>query len=123
MTNSQMRVAVCGVVLFGLFTTWESAAAVDDAKRVIPGELIVDHPTLINLGFEWPIQGDDNRNAEVDVSYRKRGEAQWKVGLPLLRLQANESIKARVCSTSSLRTCSLEAFSTWSPIPTMKLVL
>jgi len=53
---------------------------------VQPGELIIDHPTLINLGFEWLIQGDDNRNAGVEVSYRKQGETQWKPGLPLLRL-------------------------------------
>ena len=30
---------------------------------------------------------DDNRNAHVDVSYRKQGETQWKLGMPLLRLQ------------------------------------
>jgi hypothetical protein len=24
--------------------------------KVTPGELVVDHPTLINLGFEWVIQ-------------------------------------------------------------------
>ena len=48
--------------------------------------MIVDHPTLINLGFEWVIEGDDNRNAQVEVSYRKQGETQWKQGLPLLRL-------------------------------------
>jgi hypothetical protein len=41
---------------------------------------------LINLGFEWLIQGNDNHNAEVEVSYRKQGETQWKRGLPLLRL-------------------------------------
>src|SRR5947209_6256032 len=41
--------------------------------KVQPGEFVVDHPTLINLGFEWVIQGDDNRNANVDVSYRKQG--------------------------------------------------
>ena len=51
-----------------------------------PGELIVDHPTLINLGFEWPIQGDENHNAKVDVSYRKEGTTEWKQALPLLRL-------------------------------------
>jgi hypothetical protein len=55
--------------------------------KVKPGEFVVDHPTLINLGFEWIIQGDDNRNANVDVSYRKQGETVWKQGLPLLRLQ------------------------------------
>jgi hypothetical protein len=55
--------------------------------KVKPGELVIDHPTLVNLGFEWVIQGDDNRNANVDVSYRKQGETVWKQGLPLLRLQ------------------------------------
>ncbi|HMJ85840.1 MAG TPA: hypothetical protein VK504_21810 [Vicinamibacterales bacterium] len=54
--------------------------------KVKPGELVIDHPTLINLGFEWVIQGDDNRNANVEVSYRKQGETVWKQGLPLLRL-------------------------------------
>lgn len=54
--------------------------------KVKPGEFVVDHPTLINLGFEWVIQGDDNRNANVAVSYRKQGETAWKQGLPLLRL-------------------------------------
>ena len=55
--------------------------------KVQPGEFVVDHPTLINLGFEWVIQGDDNRNAQVEVSYRKQGATAWTQGLPLLRLQ------------------------------------
>ena len=63
------------------------AGAAESGVKVKPGELIIDHPTLINLGFEWLIQGDDNRNAQVEVSYRKQGETQWKQGLPLLRLQ------------------------------------
>jgi len=54
---------------------------------VRPGEFLVDPPTLINLGFEWFIDGDDNRNARVDVSYRKRGDAQWRTAQPMLRLQ------------------------------------
>ena len=28
-----------------------------------PIEFLIDPPTLINLGFEWFIQGDENRNA------------------------------------------------------------
>ena len=56
-------------------------------QKVKPGEFVIDHPTLINLGFEWLIQGDDNRNAQVEVSYRKQGDTAWKQGLPLLRLQ------------------------------------
>ena len=59
--------------------------------RVTPGDLVVDPPTLINLGFEWLIEGDANRNASVAVSYRKAGETAWKNGMPLLRLQ-NERV-------------------------------
>jgi hypothetical protein len=55
--------------------------------NTVPGEFIVDPPTLLSLGFAWTIQGDDNRNARVDVTYRKRGEQQWRTGLPMLRLQ------------------------------------
>jgi hypothetical protein len=56
-------------------------------NRVKPGELVIDPPTLINLGFEWLIEGDDNRSASVEVTYRKQGKSEWKKGLPLLRLQ------------------------------------
>src|SRR5215212_7622567 len=62
-------------------------AATAAAPSVTAGEFIVDPPTLINLGFEWFIQGDDNRNASVAVTYRKKGDTAWKNGLPLLRLQ------------------------------------
>src|SRR5262249_57846094 len=67
------------------------AAAVSAVEnKVRPGDLITDPPTLINLGFEWLIQGDDNRNASVAVSYRKEGESAWKQGLPLMRLHGEE---------------------------------
>jgi len=48
---------------------------------------VIDPPTLINLGFEWLIEGDDNRNATVEVSYRRSGDLNWRQALPLLRLQ------------------------------------
>src|SRR5215475_11476543 len=64
-----------------------SAAPAGGEIRVKVGEFVIDPPTLINLGFEWVIEGDDNRNAKVEVSYRKQGEAQWKQALPLMRLQ------------------------------------
>jgi hypothetical protein len=56
------------------------------ANAVVPGELVIEPPTLINLGFEWFIQGDPNRNATVDVAFRKKGESAWKQALPMLRL-------------------------------------
>ena len=70
-------------------TSVESAQQ-NPVKAATSGEFIVDPPTLINLGFEWRIEGDDNRNAAVAVSYRKKGETQWKEALPLLRLQREE---------------------------------
>ncbi|MEO8129818.1 MAG: hypothetical protein ABI822_22140 [Bryobacteraceae bacterium] len=72
------------------FLVCASAAAAESVLKVKPGELFIEHPTLINLGFEWPIEGDDNRNAQVEVSYRKQGTAAWKQGLPLLRLQGEK---------------------------------
>ena len=55
--------------------------------KVTAGEFLVEPPTLINLGFEWQISDDDNRNASVEVRYRKKGSQEWKPALPLLRLQ------------------------------------
>ncbi|MET0292532.1 MAG: hypothetical protein ABW136_09230, partial [Steroidobacteraceae bacterium] len=54
------------------------------------GELWVEPPTLIALGFEWSIEGDDNRNARVALEYRKKGSEAWRRGLDLLRLQGEE---------------------------------
>jgi hypothetical protein len=64
-----------------------TAAAPPSANAVTPGELVVEPATLINLGFEWWIEGDDNRNAHVAVSFRERGATDWREALPLLRLQ------------------------------------
>ena len=63
------------------------AAAPANENGVTAGDFLIDPPTLINLGFEWFIQGDENRNAAVAVSYRKKGESVWKDALPLLRLK------------------------------------
>ncbi len=53
----------------------------------VAGAFLVEPPTLVSLGFEWQITGDDNRNAHVDVTYRKKGDPAWRKGLPLLRQQ------------------------------------
>jgi len=61
--------------------------ALPSPNAVVPGELFIEPATLINLGFEWLIQGDDNRNASVAVTFRKQSETAWRDALPLLRLQ------------------------------------
>ena len=60
-------------------------------NQTTPGDLIIDPPTLMALGFAWPIKGDDNRNARVSISYRMKGETTWSRGLDLLRLQNEET--------------------------------
>lgn len=56
------------------------------ADKTTAKEFVAEPPTLLSLGFEWRIDGDDNRNATVAVSYRKKGDQAWKEGLPLLRI-------------------------------------
>ena len=80
-----LLLSACGAALF----------AQGKENRVKAGEFVVDPPTLISLGFEWLIQGDDNRNATVAVSYRKQGEAQWHEAMPLLRLDGERIYQAQ----------------------------
>jgi len=63
-----------------------AGAALADDKAVTPGAFVIERPTLLSLGFEWKISGDDNRNAAVAVTYRIRGESNWRPALPLFRM-------------------------------------
>jgi hypothetical protein len=58
------------------------------------GRFVVEPPTLICLGFDWKISGDDNRNASVEVVYRRAGAAEWKQALPLLRIGGERVFRA-----------------------------
>ncbi len=59
------------------------------------GKFIVEHPTLLSLGFEWPISGDANRNATVAVQFRAAGESAWRPALPLLRIGGEKVFRRR----------------------------
>jgi hypothetical protein len=65
---------------------------VEALDKVVTGEFIVEPPTLICAGFEWKIEGDDNRNAHVAVEYRRKEELTWKEGLPLFRLNGEKTM-------------------------------
>ena len=71
------------LVLAALLVLAGNAAA---ETAVTPGEFVIERPTLLSLGFAWKINGDDNRNAAVAVTYRKPGEAKWRPALPLFRM-------------------------------------
>lgn len=62
-----------------------TAQTPEPGNAVTPGELAVDPPTLICLGFFWPVKGDDNLNAVVSTEFRRKGEQAWRKGLDLWR--------------------------------------
>ena len=64
-----------------------------------PGRFHVEHPTLLNLGFEWSIEGDANRNAVVEVRFRKAGTEAWRPALPLLRIGGEQVYRTRESMT------------------------
>ncbi|MDQ2641544.1 MAG: hypothetical protein M3Y79_13320 [Pseudomonadota bacterium] len=66
------------------------ALAQEPGNRAIPGDILVEPPTLNALGVEWRITGDVNRNASVALEYRKQGDADWRRGAPLLRLNGEQ---------------------------------
>lgn len=70
-----------------------STALAQDGTQV--GRFHVEHPTLLNLGFEWSISGDGNRNAAVDVQFRKVGESDWQQALPLVRIGGENVYRRR----------------------------
>ncbi len=81
------------ILAWGLLLCATSLAQTNNA--VTASEFIVAPPTLLNLGFEWKIKGDDNRNATVAVQYRKVGEATWHEAQPLLRIGDEKVGRAR----------------------------
>ena len=113
--------AICAAsLLLSVSGIYKSGKAADVVNQVTPGEFIVDHPTLINLGFEWLIQDDDNRNAQVNFfsasAARRRGGPDCRSCV----YRASAFIKVRASSTSSPPTCSPGAFWTWSPTRSTK---
>ena len=92
-------------VAFGLVRFQPMAAQGAGGNGITPGEFLVDPPTLINLGFEWLIDGDANRNAAVEVSYRKTGETTWRAGA--------------AAAAAAWRARSSRASSSTSPSPNM----
>jgi hypothetical protein len=87
--SSFASMAIAGVLLAGSAVLCPAISRAE--SDVTAGEFRVERPTLQSLGFEWRIAGDENRNATVEVTYRKRGEQAWQRALPLFRLQ-NEPV-------------------------------
>jgi hypothetical protein len=83
--ESRLKTAPTLAIAAAVFAAAAPLPARADAGTTA-GAFTVEPATLVSLGFEWRIAGDDNRNASVAVSYRKQGERAWHDGLPLARL-------------------------------------
>src|SRR3954471_6700166 len=70
------------------------ASGLHAANAVTAAQFVIEPATLICLGFEWDITGDDNRNATVTVEYHAAGESAWKPALPLLRIGGERIARA-----------------------------
>ena len=82
----RVHAVLCVALLLAPSMGLRAQAPATSPNAAAAGELLVEPATLINLGFEWFIQGDANRNAGVTVSFRTQGETTWRPALPLLRL-------------------------------------
>ncbi|MFI5306425.1 MAG: chondroitinase-B domain-containing protein [Polyangiales bacterium] len=71
---------------------WASPASADDVLHV--GSASFDRPTVIALGVQLMISGDDNHDASVKLRYRVRGGSTWRDGAPLFRVRP-ESVVGR----------------------------
>src|SRR6266851_2511754 len=73
------RVFIAGLVLL-------AAAAVRADDVLHPGMVSVDRPTVVTLGVQLLVTGDDNHNARVAVRYRPLGAETWGSAMDLFRV-------------------------------------
>ncbi|MBK5294537.1 MAG: hypothetical protein JJE04_23010 [Acidobacteriia bacterium] len=78
-----------------LSTLLLTAASLSAQNATVAGKFHVEPPTLLNLGFEWPMQGDANRNATVSVQFRAAGQTTWRQALPLVRIGGENLYRRR----------------------------
>jgi hypothetical protein len=76
--------AVCAAL--AVLAAGGSAGAEMRREEVRPWRLVVEEPTIRCLGVRWYILCDANENATVAVSYRRKGQEEWREALPLLRV-------------------------------------
>src|SRR6185436_6388303 len=69
-------------------TALARAAGADDALHV--GAVVLDRPTVITLGVQLLISGDDDHDAQVAVRYRPVGTPTWRSGMPLFRVRPED---------------------------------
>src|SRR4029450_2467017 len=79
------------------------ATAVFAADRTTVKDFIIEPPTLVSLGFEWRIDGDDNRNAIGLLSQERRADLEGGLATPADRERADQRERPPVRDAKRLR--------------------
>jgi len=64
-----------------------SAASTRASDVLVPMQVVLDPPTLVTLGVQLLISGDDDHDATVTVRFRALREESWHQGMPLFRVR------------------------------------
>ncbi len=75
----------------------------DAPEAARPEELIVDNPTFRHLSFRWPVRGDADGDASLEVAYREAGAEEWRPTLPFKRVAERQGVKLFAGSILNLR--------------------
>ena len=71
-----------------------AAAGVRADDVLHPGTVGVDRPTVVTLGVQLLVTGDDDHDARVAVRYRPLGTTAWQSAMDLFRVHP-ESVVGR----------------------------
>jgi hypothetical protein len=85
-----MRMAACiRIAVLSAFALTRLASA-DDVLHL--GTATLDRPTLVTLGVQLLVTGDDDRDAQVAVRYRPVGNPTWRDAMPLFRVHPEDVV-------------------------------
>ena len=71
------------------------AMGVKAENSTLAGRFVVEHPTLLNLGFEWEIRGDADRECDGRGGIPTVAESDWRQALPLVRIGGENVYRRR----------------------------
>ncbi len=74
------------ILLSGILIALAHPLRAENASTPL-GEPVLEPSTLHCLGAYWMIKGDDNKNAEIAMSFRKNGAGEWTKSMPMFRVE------------------------------------
>lgn len=84
---------ICALLLFAGLLVFQPPTALaqqSDAKDApvlssTPGVILPEPSTFHSIALRWPVMGDSNKTARIEVSYQEAGEKVWRQAYPLFR--------------------------------------